>query len=124
MNISALAGIIIRSRQQYNKVTMIDLEAIRNAVSNKDYLYTAHALARTTERHIGRVEIEEVIAAGEMIEEYPDDKYGPTCLLYGRTSKKRHLHVLVSVPPVKIITAYEPNPEEWEAFRVRKAEDE
>lgn len=103
---------------------MFDLEAIRSAVSNSDYLYVAHALIRLTERHISRVEIEEVIAAGEIIEEYPDDKYGPTCLLYGRTSENRHLHVLVSVPPVKIITAYEPNPEEWEAFRVRKAEDE
>jgi hypothetical protein len=103
---------------------MFDLEAIRSAVSNNDYLYTAHALIRLTERHISRVEIEEVIAAGEIIEEYPDDKYGPTCLLYGKASGDRHLHVLLSVPPVKIITAYEPNPDEWEAFRVRKTEDE
>jgi hypothetical protein len=38
------------------------------------------------------------------------------------TEEARHLHVLVSSPPsrVKIISAYEPDPDEWEDYRVRK----
>lgn len=78
------------------------------------YQYTAHALARTTERRISRIEIEQAIAAAEIIEEYADDKYGPSCLLYGDTHKGRPLHVLVSCTPspVKIISAYQPDPAE------------
>lgn len=59
--------------------------------------------------------------SGEIIEEYPDDKYGPSCLLYGQTSADRPLHVLCSVPPrVRIITVYEPDPDEWLDNRVRR----
>lgn len=99
---------------------MSHLSAIQAAVIAGDYQYTAHAVARTTERHISRVEIEQAIADAEVIEQNPDDKYGPTYLLYGITAASRHLHVLVCAPPVKIITAYEPDPDEWENYRVRK----
>jgi hypothetical protein len=30
---------------------------------------------------------------GEIIEEYPDDKYSPSCLIYGKTEGGRELHV-------------------------------
>ncbi len=101
---------------------MIDLKAIQEAIAAGDYQYTAHALTRTTERRISRAEIEQVITTAEIIEEYPGDKYGPSCLLYGMTDEARHLHVLVSSPPssIKIISAYEPDPDEWDDYRVRK----
>jgi len=40
-------------------------------------------------RAINRHEIEEVILTGESVEEYPDDKYSPTCLIYGKTHEGR-----------------------------------
>ena len=48
--------------------------------------------------------------------EYPDDKYGPSLLLLGITESGRPLHAQVSAadtPLVRIITLYEPNPDEW-----------
>ena len=54
--------------------------------------------------------------SGEIIEDYPEDKYGPSCLIYGITREGRILHVQCSIEPVWIITAYDPtlSPEEWE----------
>lgn len=102
---------------------MIDLAGIQLAVSQGKYQYTLHAVQRTTERHISRTELEEVIAKAEIIEEYPQDKYGPSCLLYGETHSGRILHVQISLPPsVKIITAYEPNADEWIDHKVRKTQ--
>lgn len=98
-----------------------DFTAIQHAVALGHYRYTVHALQRTTERHIARIEIEQVIASAEVIEAYPQDKYGPSVLLLGTTETGRILHIHVSFPPsVKIITAYEPDPDQWENYRVRK----
>ena len=75
-------------------------------------------------RDIERIEIEEAVIAGEIIEEYPDDKYSPSCLIYGRTKSNRHLHVQLSIPPaVVIITAYEPDESEWIDYRVRRKKE-
>ena len=73
------------------------------------------------ERSIYRSEVEHVIMTGKIIEEYPDDKYSPSCLIYGKTEDKRNIHVQASFPPsVVIITTYEPDPEEWIDYKTRR----
>jgi hypothetical protein len=63
----------------------------------------------------------EAILSGDIIEEYPEDKYGPSCLILGKTKMGRPLHVQCSLPPtVWIITLYEPDPQEWIDLRIRK----
>jgi hypothetical protein len=61
-----------------------------------------------------------------VIEDYPDDKYGPSCLILGKTKAERILHIQVSYPPsVKVITLYEPSADEWESdWKTRKAHEE
>jgi hypothetical protein len=72
-------------------------------------------------RSIQRMEVEEALNKGEIIEHYPEDKYSPSCLIYGKTKTGRDLHVRVSLPPtVVIITTYEPDPKEWINFRARR----
>lgn len=96
------------------------LADIQEAFTKKKYQYTHHAVIRTTNRRISRREIEQAVQSGEIIETYPQDKYGPSCLIFGETKAKRPLHVQCSFPPnVKIITAYEPDPQKWENFRTR-----
>jgi hypothetical protein len=59
----------------------------------------------------------------EIIEDYPDDKYGPSCLILGFTKAGRPFHLQCSYPSrplIKIITIYEPDPDLWVNFRVRK----
>lgn len=93
-----------------------DVSQLRQCFTDKSYLLTAHASNRAVQRAIRSQEIEQAVAAGEVIEDYPDDKYGPSCLLLGTTENGRALHVQCSYPPnVKVITVYEPSPDEWEA---------
>ena len=74
-------------------------------------------------RSIERAEIEEAVLSGEIIEEYPDDKYSPSCLIYGRSKAGRHLHVQLSPSPaVVVITAYEPDETEWVEYRKRRTQ--
>lgn len=58
-----------------------------------------------------------------MIENYPDDKYTPSCLLLGFTNIGRPLHIQVSLADtefVRIITLYEPNKSEWIDYSKRR----
>ncbi len=59
---------------------------------------------------------------GEIIECYSEDKYGPSCLVFGE-AKGKVLHIQCSLDPVWIITAYDPRlfPEKWDhSFKKRK----
>ena len=78
-------------------------------------------LSSYIERTIERAEVEEAVNNGIIIEEYPDDKYSPSCLIYGQTLVKRDLHVQASLPPkVVIVTTYGPDPGEWIDCRTRR----
>jgi len=84
--------------------------------------YPRKVKERSIERAITEIEIVEAVVNGAIIEAYLEDKYGPSCLILGRTSQGRPLHVQCSLPPtVWIITLYEPDPEEWIDFRTRKS---
>ena len=68
-------------------------------------------------RGISPQDVAQTVLAGEVIEDYPDDKYGPSCLICGITADQRVLHVQCthpSRPLVKVVTAYEPDPAEWD----------
>ncbi|MCL4859261.1 MAG: DUF4258 domain-containing protein [Caldilineaceae bacterium] len=99
-----------------------DLESLRSYFTAKSYLLTAHASERAAEREIDSTEIEAAIRNGDVIEDYPNDKYGPSCLILGQAETGRLLHIQVSYPvSIKVITVYEPSSAEWEAdFRTRK----
>ncbi|MCX7011576.1 MAG: DUF4258 domain-containing protein [Candidatus Sumerlaeota bacterium] len=99
----------------------MEIEDIRPCVRAKDYRVSDHAVKRMMRRSIERVEFEEALMEGEIIEQYRGDKYSPSCLIYGKTRRGRDLHVQVSLPPrVVIITAYDPDPAEWIGCRVRR----
>ena len=97
------------------------IKTIQDKIEKGEYRFSDHAVKRMIQKTIDRHEVEEVILGGEVVEEYPDDKYSPSYLIYGRTEKGRNLHVQVSSPPtVVVITAYETDPEEWIDWRVRR----
>ena len=77
--------------------------------------WTLHALRRLRERKIKSGEIVSCIMSGAIIEQYPDDKPLPSCLINGKSGNKA-IHAVVSsdINEMYIITAYEPNPDEWE----------
>ncbi len=99
----------------------MDIEPIRKIAQASELFFTDHAVRQMAKRSIMDTEVVEAILAGQIIEEYPDDKYGPSCLILGRTQAKRPLHVQCSVPPqVRVITTYQPDPNEWEDDLMRR----
>ena len=99
----------------------MELSGIRDRIKAGAYRYSDHAVKKMISRSVDRCEIEEAVSEGEIIEEYPDDKYSPSCLIYGKTKTGRDLHIQISLPPaVVIITAYEPEEIEWIDCRVRR----
>ncbi len=70
-----------------------ELDNIQNAVKSNKHRFRLHALERMVERDIQPEEIKEAILNGEVIDYYPDDKYGPSCLLFGKCGENKILHV-------------------------------
>jgi len=88
------------------------IEVIRKELSTGNYELTFHALKKVVERKIMFNEIEEAGENAVIIEDYPNDKYSPSCLILGFSKSNKALHILVSRAEVdftKIITVYEPD---------------
>lgn len=75
---------------------MKSLAQIRVQLSNGDYELSRHAFRRLVERNISEIELREAGSSVVIIEDYPADKYSPSCLLLGFTSGSRPLHIQVS----------------------------
>jgi len=104
---------------------MVTLDDIREKILQRRYEFSKHAVDQSIVRNISVAELEQAISAGiELIEDYPDDKYGPSCLILGFINTRRPLHIQCSYPSrplIKIITLYEPDPDHWVDFRTRRS---
>lgn len=102
---------------------MKSLEKIKAQLKGGHFEFTRHAFIKAIERNISEKEIKESSITIEIIENYPDDKYSPSCLLLGLTLDNRVLHLQVSRVKsnmLKIITIYEPDPNQWINNRIRR----
>jgi hypothetical protein len=92
--------------------------------ANKKILFLPHAIKQISrpDRMITTEEIREAVMFGEVIEEYPKDKRGISCLV-SHVKQNRVIHV-VCAPKTEylaIITAYSPTPDRWSSdFSIRK----
>lgn len=95
---------------------------VDRAIAQGHYRYTVHGAQQRVARGIERQEIEEAVANGVIVEDYPNHRYGPACLVLGWTISGRPLHILCSLRAVvDIITVYEPDRSEWQAdLRTRR----
>jgi len=97
-----------------------------NAISSKiaacSFEFSKHAVDQLMRRKILVHEVREALSKPEILEHYPNDKYGPSCLVLGFSLHGRALHVVCTHPEremVKIITIYEPDLNLWLEFRKR-----
>jgi hypothetical protein len=100
------------------------LEFIRSCVRQGKVFWTYHVNMRFRARFINRQAILQSRKSYEIIEEYPKDKYLPSYLVYSEYEADI-FHILFAVDldeeNVRIVTAYRPNPEDWEdGFRTRR----
>ncbi len=103
------------------------LNEIRRAAKKK-IIYTEHALneMHAEEEMITKDKVRQVIFEGEIIEDYPMDIRGHSCLMLAFTEKIRPVHVVCAPKGdyLGIITAYVPTDEKWEAdFKTRKRKE-
>ena len=102
---------------------MKTLSQIQNELAAGQFEFSRHAFRRAVERNISEQEMREAGAAAEVVESYPQDKYSPSGLLLGFTRAGRALHFQESFAvsdATKIITIYEPDPNEWIENRRRR----
>ena len=95
------------------------------AAAARRLLFLPHAVHQMSrpDRMIAAADVRAVIAGGEVIEDYPDDARGHSCLLLGFDAAGRPTHVVCSpkVDYLAVITAYVPAPEQWSGdFRTRR----
>lgn len=74
------------------------IDEIRRRVARGDFEFSQHTVDQAIIRHILVRELREAIASGEVIEVYPEDKYGLSCLIFGMTRGGRPVHVQCSDP--------------------------
>ena len=102
---------------------MKTVSQIQLALVAGQFEFSRHAFRRVVERNISEQEIREAGEKVEVIESYPQDKYSPSGLLLGITRAGRALHLQVSFAEsdaTKVITIYEPDPNEWIENRKRR----
>ena len=102
---------------------MKSLDEVRTQFAKGEFELSLHALRRAVERDITFLELQQAGLLANIIEEYPSDKYAPSCLLLGFTSGGRPLHIHVSLfetELVRVITVYEPDPETWIDYSTRR----
>lgn len=90
---------------------------------DENFAITKHAANRLKERGICLDDIECAIMNGRIIEEYPDDKPFPSCLILGTTAARKPLHLVASTDGemIYLITSYFPDVHRWESdFATRK----
>ena len=96
---------------------MMDVNDIKERVRLGKYKISFTHTEKLRLRKIEMAELEEAIITGELIENYPSDPRGSSCLILGYTQRNRPLHIVCGIMEVEllIITAYEPSLEEWES---------
>jgi hypothetical protein len=97
---------------------------IAGLVKARRYRFSSHAEKERDSDQITLDEFEHALGAGpEVIENYPTDPRGASCLALGLTAKGEPIHAVcgLSVPNViVVITIYRPNPSEWLNWRTRR----
>jgi hypothetical protein len=89
-----------------------------------EIVFTGHAVQRMFERAMNQNAILEIIADGEVIAEYPDDRPYPSWLILGFAAGEA-IHVVVGREQENhvcfVITTYHPDPNLWSGdFKTRR----
>ena len=99
----------------------MDIHWIREQLERGNCQVKLYALERASIRRIYPVDIKNALLNGEVIEEYPEDPRGSSCLVFGRGQEGCDIHMVcgMAYDMLWIITVYEPDPEEWSDPRQR-----
>ena len=84
----------------------------------KRIIYLPHAVRQMSrpDRMISASDVRNAVEQGELVEDYPEDARGHSCLILGNGIDGTPIHVVCSPKTdyLAIITAYIPSSQEWE----------
>jgi len=93
------------------------LGRLRRRCRGLNIFFRPHAERERRNDGLSLADIENAVRTGKVIEDYPDDPRGSSCLVFGRARDGRPVHLVVGFLPrgwVRIVTVYVPNAEKWE----------
>jgi len=101
----------------------VNASFISKKVQNGEYDLSIHAHNERQEEEITVKEIEKLLIKGDIIEKYPNDPRGSSCLLAGFVFEKP-LHVVCGSRGKRllIVTVYRPKPPVWIDYKTREKE--
>jgi hypothetical protein len=103
---------------------MMKIANIIDAIQAKRIRITDHADEEAESDQLTFDEVYFSVISGEIIEDYPDDKPYPSCLIYGQNFSGDPVHSVWAFNDENqwavLITVYRPDPERWINFRERK----
>ena len=103
----------------------INIETLRVFCCDNKIKWTLHAIKRMRNRKISSDDVINAVLTGEIIEQYQEDKYFPSCLIFNN-NYTAPLHTVVSNDEqnMYIITAYYPTLNEWKSdYKTRKEKE-
>ena len=102
----------------------MEIDNIINAIQGNRIRITDHADEEGESDQLTFDEIYFSVFHGAIIEDYPDDKPYPSCLIYGQTFSGDPVHSVWAFNDENqwavLITVYRPDPDRWINFRVRR----
>lgn len=101
----------------------MDIENIIDAIRNNRVKITDHADEEAFDDGLTFEEIYLSVIHGEVIEDYPNDKPYPSCLIMGKNFSWEPIHSVWAYNQKNLwtvlITVYRPDPERWLDWKVR-----
>ncbi len=106
----------------------MDVERVKQLVVTGAYQMSGHAEEEREAETILLEDVKSAIQNGELLEDYPDDPRGASCLMLGNSTDDRPLHIvlvmLTKIEAVRIITVYRPMLPKWTDPRSRAVQGE
>lgn len=100
------------------------IQDLIEAIRHNRMRITDHADEEAGSDELSFDEIFFSVLQGEVIEDYPDDKPYPSCLIYGDSFKGDPIHSVWAFNEetkwAVLITVYRPDPERWVDWRTRR----
>jgi hypothetical protein len=104
----------------------MNIDEIRQLIRERRYEISLHAQQERLEDDLDISDVEAAIVHGEILEDYPTDPRGASCLVAGQAGIKS-IHAVLgwarkrdgSERVLRVITVYRPQPPKWKDYRTR-----
>ncbi|MEI7812617.1 MAG: DUF4258 domain-containing protein [Ignavibacteria bacterium] len=88
------------------------IKEINIRINEKQFRFSLHSFMEMEDEQFTTDDVVSALSGGYVLENYPEHRRGPCCLVSGNTNTGRPVHVVCTVdnPVLVIITVYEPKP--------------